>query len=113
MYIEMYIYIYIYVVGDSPMTKIYPKGILIKTKLVAVISTLPVYVEPRKPSSETWIHLCSTSYLRIELFIYWPFIIGHNSIYIYIYIYIYTYWLLVGRVFANGPVNLGRLIPKT
>ena len=37
-----------------------------------VISTLPVfvYVEPRKPSSGTWIHLCGTSYLCYELFIY-------------------------------------------
>ena len=47
----------------------------------AVVSTLPVflYVEPRKPSSETWIHLCGTLYLRVELFIYWPLIIGHNK----------------------------------
>ena len=37
----------------------------------AVVSTLPVlvYIEPRKPSSETWIHLCGTLYLRVELFI--------------------------------------------
>ena len=47
----------------------------------AAVSPLPVfvYVEPRKPSSETWIHLCGTSYLRVELFIYWPLLIGHNS----------------------------------
>ena len=59
-----------------------------RTKLVewrtvaAIVSTLPVfvYVEPRKPSSETRIHLCRTSYLRVELFIYWPLIIGHNTI---------------------------------
>ena len=40
-------------------------------RAAAVVSTLPVfvYIEPRKPSSETWIDLCGTSYLSVELFI--------------------------------------------
>ena len=33
-----------------------------------------VYVEPRKPSSETWIHFVWHSYLHVELFIYWTLI---------------------------------------
>ena len=42
-----------------------------------------------------------------------------QDIYIYIYIYIYNYQLtgLVGRMFTNGPGDLGsipgRIIPKT
>ena len=69
--------LFFYVVGDSPMTRIIdlPKGYInqeLSWRAAAVVSTLPVfvYVEPRKPSSETWIHLCGTSYLCVELFIY-------------------------------------------
>ena len=44
-----------------------------RAAVAAIVSTLPVfvYVEPRKPSSETWIHLRGTlisvlSYLLID-----------------------------------------------
>ena len=69
------------VVGDSPMTIIMdlPKENINQ----AVVSTLPVfmYVEPRKPSSETWIYFLWYSYLHVELFNYWPLIISHNRKY--------------------------------
>ena len=53
----------------------------VKKRPATVVNTLPIvmFVEARKPSSEIWIHLCGTSYLRVELFIYWPLIIGHNK----------------------------------
>ena len=42
---------------------------MVEQRAAVVLSILSVFVydEPRKPSSETWIHLCSTSYLRVQL----------------------------------------------